>query len=127
MTRKTKREITIRTERTFAASHILEGMGKCMNLHGHNWRVVIEITADPKVLQGDGILVDFSHLKAQVDKYDHTHLNNLIKIPTAENIAMQILDDITSFIMFASCITVQVWESDTSGAMATETIEEAEK
>lgn len=123
MTRKTKREITIRTERTFAASHTLEGMGKCENLHGHNWRVVIEITADPKKIN-DGILVDFSHLKAQVDKYDHKHLNKLIKRPTAENIAIQILNDIKSFIKFADCITVQVWESDTSGAMATETIEE---
>lgn len=118
--RKSARSISIRTERTFAASHILENMGKCANLHGHNWRVEIEIAADPRVLKSDGIVVDFSHLKAVVDKYDHKHLNDYIKIPTAENIAMRIIDDITSFIMFADSIVVTVWESDTSCAIASE-------
>mgnify|MGYP006350140891 CR=1 FL=1 len=34
-------------ESKFAAAHQLRGYkGKCENLHGHNWRVTVAVTAD---------------------------------------------------------------------------------
>ncbi|MFO7582720.1 6-pyruvoyl trahydropterin synthase family protein, partial [Guyparkeria sp.] len=36
---------TLTTEVEFAAAHRLHGYdGNCARLHGHNWRVVVEVT-----------------------------------------------------------------------------------
>lgn len=56
----------LQTEQSFDAAHFLKGYnGKCHNLHGHRWRVVVEIQAD--LLRNDmqcrGMVVDFSDLK----------------------------------------------------------------
>lgn len=37
----------LKTENSFDSAHFLKGYdGKCRNLHGHRWRVVVEIAAD---------------------------------------------------------------------------------
>lgn len=37
----------LKTESSFDSAHFLKGYdGKCRNLHGHRWRVVVEIAAD---------------------------------------------------------------------------------
>ena len=34
----------LKTEQSFDAAHFLKGYaGKCHNLHGHRWRVIVEI------------------------------------------------------------------------------------
>jgi len=59
-------------ERAFDAAHFLPGhKGKCRHLHGHTWRVIIQIDAQPR---GD-MIVDFNDLKAIVDEFDHRILN----------------------------------------------------
>ena len=68
----------LKTEQTFDSAHFLAGyQGKCKNIHGHQWRVVIEICGDS--LQQEGqmreMLVDFGQLKEDVkreaDALDH--------------------------------------------------------
>ena len=71
---------TLKTEGSFDAAHFLKGYdGKCSNLHGHRWRVVVEICSEQ--LQADngqlrGMIVDFGDLKKdvmeEVDYLDHS-------------------------------------------------------
>ena len=36
---------TLKTEHSFDAAHFLYGYeGKCSNIHGHRWRVVLEVS-----------------------------------------------------------------------------------
>ena len=63
------------TESSFDAAHFLTNYeGKCKNIHGHRWRVVLEIEGEPK----NGMLVDFGVLKKDLreacDYFDHTFI-----------------------------------------------------
>jgi 6-pyruvoyltetrahydropterin/6-carboxytetrahydropterin synthase len=69
---------TLRTEHSFDAAHFLSGYeGKCANIHGHRWRVIVEIYSERLVEEGQtrGMIVDFGELKsvvkATVDYFDH--------------------------------------------------------
>lgn len=69
---------TLKAEHSFDSAHFLAGYnGKCGNIHGHRWRVEIEIQAEVLVEAGqlDGMVVDFGDLKKEVkdmvDFYDH--------------------------------------------------------
>ena len=83
----TKRHVVLTVEAvTFDSSHFLPDYdGTCGNLHGHTWHVNIKISGviDNKT----GMLVDFKTIKALIRDFDHTDLNCLIDIPTAENLA----------------------------------------
>lgn len=84
----------------FEASHVLpnkEEYGKCRNLHGHTYKLTVEISGVLDISMG--WIMNFKDLKAIVnkvviDKYDHQHLNNFFEIPTAEVIVLKIADDI---------------------------------
>lgn len=77
----------------FAASHFLTKYhGKCENLHGHNYKLIITIEGPVKE---DGMVMDFKIIKDTVkqhiiDKLDHTHLNDTLDNPSAENLAVWI-------------------------------------
>ncbi len=81
-------------EQEISAAHQLKGyQGKCENLHGHNWKVRLEVTASE--LNEIGLAVDFVELKAMLkevlEAYDHSMLNDLPEFsginPTSENLA----------------------------------------
>ncbi|MDD7403172.1 MAG: 6-carboxytetrahydropterin synthase QueD [Butyribacter sp.] len=68
-------------EQSFDSAHFLAGYnGKCGNIHGHRWRVLLSVESE--TLRDDrqqrGMCVDFSTLKDVlkdiVDEYDHTLL-----------------------------------------------------
>ncbi|AOR23700.1 6-carboxytetrahydropterin synthase QueD [Clostridium taeniosporum] len=68
----------LKAEHSFDSAHFLAGYeGKCGNIHGHRWRVEIEIQGDTLVKGGqlDGMVIDFGDLKKDVkemvDHYDH--------------------------------------------------------
>ena len=68
-------------EASFDGAHFLSGYeGKCSNLHGHRWRVILKIKADELQESGQqrGMVVDFSDvkkaLKAETDYFDHTFI-----------------------------------------------------
>ncbi len=65
---------TVTTECSFDAAHFLAGYdGKCRNIHGHRWKVQIEIAGED--LQEGGMVVDFTDvkkdLKDMADYLDH--------------------------------------------------------
>jgi 6-pyruvoyltetrahydropterin/6-carboxytetrahydropterin synthase len=83
---------TIRKEFTFEAAHCLQQMPEghpCRNNHGHSYKVVIELRA--QTLNQFGMVRDyrdFGTIKAYLDEmFDHAYLNDIISLPTAENIA----------------------------------------
>ena len=77
-------ELTVRAE--FDASHYLpKHEGKCANLHGHTWTVEASILGEK--LNDQGMVVDFGDVKAILRQFDHHHINDILPIPTAENIA----------------------------------------
>lgn len=69
----------LKAENSFDAAHFLAGYeGKCGNIHGHRWKVEIEISSDQLSCekQTRGMIVDFDSLKEDlknaVDYFDHT-------------------------------------------------------
>lgn len=78
----------------FEAAHRLPSHpGKCRDLHGHSYRLVVTVERD--VDAESGLAMDFSELKAIVRRevisaLDHKDLNDLIRNPTAEALAVWI-------------------------------------
>lgn len=68
----------LKAEHSFDSAHFLANYkGKCGNIHGHRWRVEVEVKSETLVDGGqlDGMVIDFGDLKkdvkAMVDYYDH--------------------------------------------------------
>ena len=68
----------LKTENSFDSAHFLAGYeGKCRNIHGHEWRVVIEICRPDLDEKGQtrDMMFDFGQLKKdvkrEVDAMDH--------------------------------------------------------
>ena len=116
-------ELTV--EVGFAAAHQLRGyQGNCENMHGHNWRVQINILAER--LNEIDIAMDFRELKKiareVITPLDHSFLNDIFpfteKNPSSENIAKWIFDSLKKKIHHDAVrvAAVTVWESETSSA-----------
>ena len=81
----------VRRRVRFEAAHRLPRHdGKCRELHGHSYEVVVSV--ERAVDESSGMVIDFSDLKQIVrreviDKLDHRCVNDLIDNPTAENMA----------------------------------------
>ena len=85
---------TLKVVTDFAAAHALRGYrGECSQLHGHNWKVEVEVVASS--LDEVGMGIDFKTIKSMakeaLNRLDHRHLNEVAPFddinPTAENIA----------------------------------------
>jgi len=109
----------------FDAAHQLRGYkGKCENIHGHNWKVEIEVIAEN--LNEIGIAIDFKDLKKisdeVVSELDHTFINEIPPFnqinPSSENIAKWIYLNLKSKLekIPVKLFSVTVWESDNAGA-----------
>lgn len=113
----------LKTEHSFDSAHFLQGYdGKCRNIHGHRWRVVVTIQSESlkDSKQERGMILDFGDfkqdLKTMIDFYDHAlliekdSLSNklyealleenfkLIELPfrpTAENMAKFFYDELS--------------------------------
>jgi len=117
-------ELTIHVN--FEAAHYINNYsGKCSRLHGHNWKVEVNIYGTQ--LNELGMLIDFRDLKAAVNKImiklDHYCLNEIEPFcninPTAENIAKYIyeqLGETKEFDQNVKLRSVKVWESLNSAA-----------
>ena len=71
---------TLTTMVEFSSAHTLVGhSGPCKKMHGHNWKVEVEITGEK--LDKIGMVVDFKEIRKAtnlvVDELDHEFLNNL--------------------------------------------------
>ncbi len=91
----------ISVEGKFSAAHQLhEYKGKCADLHGHNWKVRVNVLAEK--LDDIGIAIDFHDLKSithnVLELLDHKNLNDLdyfsYQNPSSENIARFVFNKI---------------------------------
>jgi len=74
---------SLHLERTISASHYLKYYkGKCSNLHGHSFKVTVDIET-PAIIECSGVsstgmVLDFGQLKALIDAFDHKCINEVI-------------------------------------------------
>ena len=100
----------------FSAAHTIKGHPKCGRMHGHNYRVVVTLSAN--TLDKNSMIVDFSDAKKVVrrvvNKLDHVYLNDVLKVDTvtAEYLAKYICDKLV--LRLPSVYSVQVYENDDS-------------
>ena len=115
-------------EQYFEAAHFLRGyQGKCENVHGHRYGVVVRIKAEK--VNNIGLAYDFTdikqHLKRILGGYDHALLNDLPPFdkinPSAENIAATIFNTLNDKIQGNTVVlsAVEVWENPQQGAVYT--------
>lgn len=85
---------TLKVVTDFASAHTLRDYpGACSRMHGHNWKVEVEVSATQ--LDDVGMAIDFKHIKQAArelgGELDHRYLNEIPPFdqinPTAENIA----------------------------------------
>ncbi|MFO7811869.1 MAG: 6-carboxytetrahydropterin synthase QueD [Pelovirga sp.] len=113
---------------SFAAAHnLLHYQGDCENLHGHNWKV--EVTVSAEDLDKSGLGIDFKilkkHTREVMNYLDHKYLNDLDAFkdisPSSEQIARFIFEQIEKSLQAYEVIVqkVTVWESDNAYAAYT--------
>ena len=126
-----KKEINIYTLTTFvefSSAHTLNGHdGPCRRMHGHNWKVEVEVSGNK--LDNIGMVIDFKKIRIMtnqvVDRLDHQFLNDLSAFkdenPTAENIAKYIHAELTKSINNDNIIvkSIKLWETDKSAVTYT--------
>lgn len=111
--------LTVQTH--FAAAHnLIHYQGECENLHGHNWKV--EVTVSARELNRAGLGIDFkimkSRIKEIVDQLDHKYLNELPAFadlsPSSENIAHHLYEELEKSLNDGNIAVekVTVWESE---------------
>lgn len=124
----------LRVKAAFDSAHFLSGYnGKCANIHGHRWKVEVEIKGEELQQTGEkiGMLIDFGDLKKAVkelaDSFDHALIYEsrslrestltalaeenfrLIEVPfrpTAENFAKHFYDILSGQELEISSVTV---------------------
>ena len=90
----------VRRRFDFEAAHRLpHHPGKCRELHGHSYRLIVSV--DRPVDPASGMAIDFGELKqtvrdSVVERLDHRYLNDEIENPTAERIASWIWQRLTA-------------------------------
>jgi 6-pyruvoyltetrahydropterin/6-carboxytetrahydropterin synthase len=109
----------VSVEGHFDAAHYLRDYGgKCENIHGHRFKVVVSLKTSK--LNETGLAYDFvelkRHLNEVIDRFDHVSLNDVPPFdkinPSSENIAATIYEQLKGlFSGGVSLSSVEVWES----------------
>jgi len=118
-------ELTI--EDHFAAAHKLRDYhGECEHLHGHNWRVQVQVAAGK--LDRLGMVADFKDLKAALEgvlgRLDHKYLNEVPPFdrenPTTENLCRFVAEQLAPELPERVVVRhVRCWESEQYSACYT--------
>lgn len=136
---------SITTERTVSFAHIVDESVKCGVMHGHNYKVVVDVNAR---MLNKGMIVDFTSVKKIIDELDHKLvLSNkqytgndkfiangkeyvvpveeqiMVDVPyiTAEYLSSYFAKRILNVEHNIFAVSVEVFETDTSSAVATYT------
>ena len=114
---------------SFSSAHYLRDyVGKCANLHGHNYKVEVHVRGQK--LDRIGMLIDFADLKAAtkkvVDYLDHRNINDLPPFDqeinsTAEELAAYFLREVGAQLNDdrIQVFKVRIWETDNCVASCT--------
>ncbi len=112
---------TLKILTDFASAHTLRGYpGDCSRMHGHNWKVEVEVVAQQ--LDEVGMGLDFKVIKeaarALGKRLDHRYLNDIEPFdkvnPTAENIAAYFYQGLSQRLNnpHVRVSAVTLWETD---------------
>ena len=111
---------TLSVNTYISAAHQLNDYdGPCARIHGHNWKIQIEVRAD--TLDKIGISVDFNDLEKWlwqiVGPLDHQLINTVPPFdkinPTAENIVKYTFDQMKKQLPgHVTLLRVSAWETD---------------
>ena len=120
---------TLKIATDFAAAHTLRDYpGECSRMHGHNWKLEVEVQAT--TLDSIGMGMDFKTIKHAArevaGELDHQYLNEIPPFdtlnPTAENIAayfyQTLSNRLNSDTLKVSAITL--WETERASVRYTE-------
>lgn len=113
---------SIEVKTHFSSAHkLINYPGVCCNLHGHNYKIEVEVKGSR--LNKIGIVYDFKELKEKVEeiigRFDHAYLNEVPPFdkinPTSENIAKYIYDELEKNLpKYVKVARVSVSESEAS-------------
>lgn len=114
-------QYTLKVLAEFAAAHQLRGYpGNCSRMHGHNWKVEVEVTGSK--LDDVGMVTDFKTMKRAArdvaERLDHFYLNDIPPFdsinPTAENLAAWFYREVGALLNneHAAVTAVTLWETD---------------
>ncbi len=127
------KKVYVTRREVFSASHRLynnkwteerntEVFGKCSNVYGHGHNYILEVTVVGTVNPDTGYVIDTKELKKiirenVVNKLDHKNLNmdvDFMKdvIPTAENIAIKIWEQLENKIVSGTLYSVKIYETE---------------
>lgn len=120
---------TLKVVTDFASAHTLRDYpGACSRMHGHNWKVEVEVHA--RKLDKAGMGVDFKDIKTAArglaEQLDHRYLNDIAPFdrlnPTAENIAAWFYRGLAETLNSADVqvAAVTLWETDRACARYSE-------
>ena len=112
---------TLKILADFASAHTLRDYpGDCSRMHGHNWKVEVEVNAT--ALNEHEMGMDFKTIKTATRELaktlDHRYLNDIppfdVRNPTAENIAQYFYQHLrdTLNINTARVSAVTLWETE---------------
>jgi 6-pyruvoyltetrahydropterin/6-carboxytetrahydropterin synthase len=123
---------SLHLRRTFCAAHrIWNDDSPCRHIHGHNYRVKVQIVVPSGYqLSDEGFIVPWAAVKAKIDAYDHRLLlhvedpaiNDLLAsgldfstvelMPSTENLARLIAEDIAALMPRDTMIHLRLRETD---------------
>ena len=120
---------TLKIVTDFASAHTLRDYpGACSRMHGHNWKVEVEVQA--RELDQTGMGIDFKEIKKATreitDRLDHRYLNEVEPFdqvnPTAENIAAYLYTELSKILNSARVRVnaVTLWETERACVRYTE-------
>ena len=111
---------TLSVEKVISTAHQLRDYdGPCAQVHGHNWRVKIEVQS--KDVDGLGNAIDFGELDEKlwevIGPFDHQMINSVPPFdklnPTAENLVKFLYEQLKIKISDKISIKrVSIWETD---------------
>jgi len=117
---------TLKIVTDFASAHTLRDYpGACNRMHGHNWKIEVEIAGTE--LDETGMLVDFKEIKEATnqiaDRLDHYYINDIPPFteinPTAENLSKYFYEELQKLMPNPSSAVKQVTLWETERACAT--------
>lgn len=120
---------TVFKDYTFSAAHAVRGHTRgCENLHGHNYRVRVQVEASH--LDALGMVIDFADLKAMVHEvlspFDHRVINDIppfdVRNTTAELVSQFTFEEVERRLRQfdggrVRLRRVEVWENDSACAI----------
>ncbi|MEW5842030.1 MAG: 6-carboxytetrahydropterin synthase [Bacteroidota bacterium] len=122
----TRREVFSASHRLFNEKFTDEEneriFGKCNNLNGHGHNYVLEVVVAGEINQSTGYVLDLKILKEIIrdhiiNKVDHKNLNLDVdflksKIPTVENIAVGIWEQLEDKMPAGKLYSVKIYETE---------------